>query len=104
MQDLQKSSQKIRQQISITTDTSSITSSMTDSDIDDGITTYENSSIDEESNYSEESHAWSSLKFKNKIKKKSRNEIIWRYLMLYGFKIILHYFKLIESFVFTDMK
>ncbi|KAK9304698.1 hypothetical protein QLX08_004103 [Tetragonisca angustula] len=78
IQDLQKSSQKIRQQISITTDTSSITSSMTDSDIDDGITTYENSSIDEESNYSEESHAWPSLKSKSKIKKKSRNEIIWR--------------------------
>lgn len=94
MQDLQKSSQKIRQQISITTDTSSITSSMTDSDIDDGITTYENSSIDEESNYSEESHAWPSLKSKNKIKKKSKNEIIWRYLMLYGKKHITLLFKI----------
>lgn len=78
MQDLQKSLQKIRQQVSITTDTSSITSSITDSDIDDGITTYENTSIDEESNQSEESHAWSSLKSKNKIKKKFRNEIMWR--------------------------
>ena len=78
---------------------------MTDSDIDDGITTYENSSIDEESNYSEESHAWPSLKSKSKIKKKSRNEIIWRYLMLYEKKLILHYYlKLIKSFVFIDMK
>lgn len=46
--------------------------------MDDGITTCENSSIDEESNHSEESHVWSSLKSKNKTKKKSRDEIIWR--------------------------
>ncbi|XP_012239197.1 uncharacterized protein KIAA1841 isoform X2 [Bombus impatiens] len=78
MHDLQKSSQKVRQQVSITTDTSSITSSTTDSDMDDGITTYEYSSIDEESNHSEESHARSSLKLKSKIKKKSRNDIMWR--------------------------
>ncbi|XP_017797892.1 PREDICTED: uncharacterized protein KIAA1841 [Habropoda laboriosa] len=75
--DLQKSTQRV-QQVSVTTDTSSITSSITDSDIDDGITTCENSSIGEESNHSEESYAWSLLKAKNKIKTKLRNQVAWR--------------------------
>ncbi|CAK9807021.1 SANT and BTB domain regulator of class switch recombination [Anthophora quadrimaculata] len=76
--DLQKSAQKIRRQISVTTDASSITSSITDSDVDDGFTTCENSSIGEESDHSEESRAWSSLKTKIKIKRKSRNQVAWR--------------------------
>ncbi|CAL7945159.1 unnamed protein product [Xylocopa violacea] len=78
IQDLQKSSQRICQQVSVTTDTWSISSSITDSDMDDGITTCENSSISEESNYSEESHAWSSLKSKQKIKRASINQVFWR--------------------------
>ncbi|XP_076767136.1 SANT and BTB domain regulator of class switch recombination [Xylocopa sonorina] len=78
IQDLQKSSQRICQQVSATTDTCSIVSSITDSDMDDGITTCENSSISEESNYSEESHAWSSLKSKHKIKRAPINQVLWR--------------------------
>ncbi|CAK9833093.1 SANT and BTB domain regulator of class switch recombination [Anthophora retusa] len=76
--DLQKSAQKVRRQISVTTDASSITSSITDTDVDDGFTTCENSSIGEESDHSEESRAWSSLKAKIKIKRKSRNQAAWR--------------------------
>lgn len=79
MQDLQRTSQRIRQQVSVNTDTSSFTSSTTESDGDDGITIYENSSIGEESNHSEESHAWSSLQSKNRMKKKYRDQLTWRY-------------------------
>lgn len=75
VQDLQKPLQKIRQQVSVTTDTSS---SITDSEIDDGITPYEDSSIDEESCCSEESEARSFSKPKNKIKKKLKNQNLWR--------------------------
>ena len=75
VQDLQKPLQKIRQQVSVTTDTSS---SISDSEIDDGITPYEDSSIDEESCCSEESEARSFSKPKNKIKKKLKNQNLWR--------------------------
>ncbi|XP_054012565.1 SANT and BTB domain regulator of class switch recombination [Hylaeus anthracinus] len=70
IQDLQKSLQKIHQ-ISVT-DTSSFASSVTDSDEEDDVTIDEDS-IDESYN-SEESHAWSTLRSKNKIKKKLRNQ------------------------------
>ncbi|XP_076181351.1 uncharacterized protein LOC143153741 isoform X2 [Ptiloglossa arizonensis] len=76
VQDLQKSLQKIHQ-ISIVTDTSSIVSSVTDSDEDDGVTINEDSSIDDSYN-SEESHAWSILRSKNKIKKKSKYQTTWK--------------------------
>lgn len=71
----QKPSPKVRQQVSVTTDTSS---SITDSEIDDGITPYEDSSIDEESCCSEESEAWSFSKSKDMIKKRLKNQSTWR--------------------------
>ncbi|XP_012153802.2 uncharacterized protein LOC100881591 isoform X2 [Megachile rotundata] len=71
----QKPLQKIRQQVSVTTDTSS---SITDSEVDDGITPYEDSSIDEESYCSEESEAGSFPKSKDMIKKRLKNQNVWR--------------------------
>ncbi|XP_020297886.1 uncharacterized protein KIAA1841 homolog isoform X2 [Pseudomyrmex gracilis] len=68
-QDSQKSLQKTRQQISVTTDISSSTSSITDEDDEgDGETTYEDSSIDDESYYSEEFNTLSTLKTTSKTK------------------------------------
>ncbi|XP_076624868.1 uncharacterized protein LOC143343648 [Colletes latitarsis] len=76
IQDLQRALQKIHE-VSVVTDTSSNTSTVTDSDEDDGVMIDENSSIDESYN-SEESNAWSTLRSKNKIKKKLKNQITWK--------------------------
>lgn len=68
-QDSQKSLQKLRRQISVTTDISSPTSSTTDEDDeDDGGTACEDSSIDDESYYSEESNTLLQPKYLNSHK------------------------------------
>jgi len=67
-QDSQKSLQKLRRQISVTT-VSSSTSSIIDEDDEDGGTMYEDSSIDEESYYSEESNTLCTLKSMGKTKR-----------------------------------
>ncbi|XP_012224607.1 SANT and BTB domain regulator of class switch recombination isoform X2 [Linepithema humile] len=65
-QDSQKSLQKLRRQISVTTDVSSPTSSTTDEDDeDDGGTACEDSSVDDESYYSEESNTLCALQPKS---------------------------------------
>ncbi|EFN82006.1 Uncharacterized protein KIAA1841-like protein [Harpegnathos saltator] len=67
-QDSQRSLQKFRRQISVTTDLSSPASSTTDSEDDDGGTACEDSSVDEESYYSEESNVLSTLQSARKAK------------------------------------
>lgn len=68
-QDSQKSLQKLYRRISVTTDVSSPTSSNTDEDDEDeGETVYEDSSIDDESYYSEESSTLGALKSTAKAK------------------------------------
>lgn len=67
-QDSQRSLQKFRRQISVTTDLSSPASSTTDSEDDDGGTACEDSSMDEESYYSEESNTLSTLQPTKKAK------------------------------------
>lgn len=72
-QDSQKSLQKLRRQISATTDLLSPASSITDEDDeDDGGTAYEDSSIDDESYYSEESNTCA-LKSMNNAKHNQKN-------------------------------
>ncbi|XP_031847074.2 uncharacterized protein LOC116433287 isoform X2 [Nomia melanderi] len=75
-QDAQKTSLRNYRQVSLTTDVLSLTSSVTDSEEDDVITIDEDYSIDEESYNSEESHSWSTLRSKNKNKKKPKNQIL----------------------------
>lgn len=77
-QDAQKTSLRNHRQVSLTTDVSSLTSSATDSEEDDVITIDEDYSIDEESYNSEESLSWSTLRSKNKNKKKPKNQILWK--------------------------
>ena len=60
------------------TDNSSITSSASDSDEDGAVTTYDNSSVDEESYFSEESNAHTTIRSRNKTERKAKNQIIWR--------------------------
>ncbi|XP_034952157.1 uncharacterized protein KIAA1841 homolog [Chelonus insularis] len=64
-----KSSRKLRPQSSQAVNTSSPTTSTSDSDEDDGITTYGDSSIDENSDNSEESHRWPAFKSTCKVKR-----------------------------------
>lgn len=70
--DGQKSSRKLRQQGSQLTDPSSACSSASESDDEDAATGCGESSIDEDSDNSEESHAWPNSKRTNKFTKNSR--------------------------------
>ncbi|XP_043267741.1 uncharacterized protein KIAA1841 homolog isoform X2 [Venturia canescens] len=70
--DSQRSSRKLRPQGSQLTDPSSACSSATESDDDDGATGCGESTVDEDSENSEESHVWPNSKRTNKFKKNSR--------------------------------
>lgn len=70
--DGQKHSRKLRPQSSQIADVSSPVSSTSDSDEDDGATACE-SSIDDDSDQSEESHGWPLFKPSNKITKRRYN-------------------------------
>lgn len=78
IQDMRKSLHKIHQQVSLATDTSSAISSITDSDDDGSVTVYEDSSVEEDSYFSEESNAQIMLRTKSKIQKKLKNQVVWR--------------------------
>ncbi|KAG7197968.1 hypothetical protein KM043_016201 [Ampulex compressa] len=78
MYDTQKSIQKLCAQNSVATDVSSPASSLTDSDEEDKVTGGEESSLDEESYYSEESNAWITRRSASATKGKLRNKMYQR--------------------------
>ncbi|XP_076242710.1 uncharacterized protein LOC143184398 [Calliopsis andreniformis] len=78
VQDVQKSLHKIHRQISVITDSSSVVSSVTESDEDGTVTAYEDSSIEEDSYFSEESNAQITMRTKSEMERKLKNQITWR--------------------------